>query len=324
MRDFDLNLLRVLLAVHDAGSVSAAALALGVSQPTVSTALGRLRRIFGEPLFIKTAVGMTPTARAQALAARSREVLAKVDTEILAGDRFDAQQVVGEFTFAMSDVGEMVFLPRILDSLRHLAPQATLRSVAVTPSELSRAMAAGEIDLAIGYFPDLDAAGYYRQKLFDHRFVCLLRADHPLRDERISLQQFLELGHAVVRAEGRSQEVFEKYLERQRIERRIVLSTPHFMSLPVIVGKSDLIVTVPHAIGHYFSSIGANIRMVEPPLPIPCIELYQHWHRSYHHDARNRWLRGLVAQLFSDDRDEWPYPFERGLPAAATRAGSGT
>ncbi|HRP94732.1 MAG TPA: LysR family transcriptional regulator [Rhodocyclaceae bacterium] len=309
MKEFDLNLLRVLVAVYDARSVSRAAQALGVSQPTVSTALGKLRRSFGEPLFVKTTAGVSPTARTHALAASAREVLSQIEAEMLCEATFEPATTSGTFTFALSDVGEMVFLPKILASVRRQAPRAGVRSVALSPPQIEEGMERGDIDLAVGYFPDLDSAAFRQQHLFTHRFVCLLRADHPLRGDRLTLEQFLELGHAVIRAEGRSQEIFETYLERHRIERRIVLRTPHFMSIPTVIGQSDLIVTLPHAIGHYFSRIGANVRMVEPPLALPPIPLFQHWHRSYHHDPRNRWLRTLVAMLFNVRNDEWPYPF---------------
>lgn len=313
MRDFDLNLLRVIVAVYDARSVSRAAQSLGVSQPTVSTALGKLRRTFGEPLFVKTAAGVSPTARAHALATHAREMLARVADQVLVDRGFDPATTSGVFTFALSDVGEMVFLPKILERLQREAPGASIRSVARTPQQIEQGMDRGEIDLAVGYFPDLASAQFHQQRLFSHCFVCLMRADHPLRGNRLSVGQFLELGHAVVQAEGRSQEIFEKYLERHGIERRIVLHTPHFMSIPTIIGQSDLIVTLPHAIGQYFSRIGANVKIVEPPLPIPRIDLFQHWHRSYHHDPRNKWLRSQIADLFNHATDEWPYPF--GSPA---------
>lgn len=309
MKDFDLNLLRVIVAVHDARSVSRAAQTLGVSQPTVSAALAKLRKVFGEPLFVKTAAGVSPTARTHALAATAREVLAQVAGDLLSETSFDPATTSSVFTFALSDVGEMVFLPKILASLQQHAPHASIRSVSQTPRQIEQGMESGEIDLAVGYFPDLDSSAFRQQRLFSHCFVCLLRSDHAIRGDKLTLDQFLQLGHAVIRAEGRSQEILEKYLEQHRIERRIVLGTPHFMSIPTIIGQSDLIVTLPHAIGQYFSQIGANIRIVEPPLPIPRIDLFQHWHRGYHHDLRNKWLRTLVAGLFNDETDVWPSPF---------------
>lgn len=309
MKDFDLNLLRVVVALYDARSVSRAAAHLDLSQPAVSAALARLRRAFGDPLFVKTAQGMSPTARAHALAPAARAALSRIATDVLSESAFDPATTTDTMTLALSDVGEMVFLPRILESLQRLAPGATVRSVSVAPAQLEHGLESGAIDLAVGYFPDLKSAAYFQQRLLTHRFVCLLRADHPIRATRLSLEQFLGLGHAVVRAEGRSQEIFEKYLARRKIARRIVLSTPHFMSIATIIGKTDLVVTLPHAIGLFFSQTAANIRIAEPPLPIPRIDLRQHWHRNAHHDAKRKWLRRLVAGLFNDASDEWPYPF---------------
>jgi len=309
MKHFDLNLLRVVVALYDAGSVGRAAQALGMSQPAMSAALARLRKSFGEPLFVRTARGMSPTARAHALAASARDVLARVADDVLSEASFDPATTATTFTFALSDVGEMVFLPKILERLQRLAPQAAVRSVSLPPARLEQALESGEADLAIGYFPDLRSNAFFQQRLFAHRFVCLLRADHPIRGRRLTLEQFVTLGHAVVRAEGRSQEIFEKLLDRRKIARRIVLLTPHFMSIPTIIGKSDLVVTLPHVIGLFFAQTGANIKVVEPPLAIPRIDLRQHWHRNAHHEPRHKWLRRLVAELFNDGTDEWPYPF---------------
>jgi DNA-binding transcriptional LysR family regulator len=105
------------------------------------------------------------------------------------------------------------------------------------------------------------------------------------------------IGHAVISAEGRSQEVFEQLLAKQKIERRIVLSTPHFMSIPFIIASTDLVVTVPYAVGESFAKI-ADIRLIEPPLEIPPFDLKQHWHRKYHKDGAGTWLRALLVELF--------------------------
>lgn len=305
MSHFDLNLLRIALAIHDAGSVSAAAVKLGISQPAMSASLSRLRRVVDDPLFIKTSRGMDPTPRALALVATARDVLARVDAAILASHAFDPASTTETFTFALSDIGEMVFLPKILDQLQKRAPMATVRSVTLPPEQLEQELQNGTIDLAIGYFPDLRKSNFYQQRLFTHHFVCLLRSDHPIKSRKLSLEQFLALGHVVVRAEGRSQEVFERVLERQRIRRRIVLRTPHFMSIPMIVARSDLIATVPHALGVHLRQPGSGVKIVEPPLAIPGFDLKQHWHRKYHHEAKIIWLRGLVSELFNDRHDEW-------------------
>ena len=172
--------------------------------------------------------------------------------------------------------------------------------------DVERGLESGDIDLAVGYFPDLRGNNFFQQRLFSHRFICLMRRDHPFSRAPLTLDQFLECGHAVVRAEGRSQEILENYLDKQRIRRRAVLETPHFMSLPFILSRTDLIATVPHAIGFAYVAEHASITLAEPPLPLPRFDLRQHWHRKFHNDPRTTWLRGVVASLFNDALDEWP------------------
>jgi DNA-binding transcriptional LysR family regulator len=223
MPKLDLNLLPIAVALYDQRSVSRAAQKLGMSQPAVSAALAKLRKVFGDPLFVRTSRGMEPTPRAAALVPPAREVLMRVDEEVLSDISFSPATTKRVFTFALSDVGEMVFLPRILESLTRLAPSASVRSVTLPLVQTEQGLENGEIDLAIGYFPDLKRSSFFQQRLFTHTFVCLLRADHPIRGNKLSLQQFLDLGHAVVRAESRGQERFENFLVRKKIQRRVVV-----------------------------------------------------------------------------------------------------
>jgi DNA-binding transcriptional LysR family regulator len=305
MRHFDLNLLRVLVAIHDEGSVSAAALSLRISQPAVSSALARLRQAIGDSLFVKTSRGMDPTPRALSLVVAARDILGRVGSAILEKSAFNPLTCQETFTFAMSDIGEMVFLPKIVEYLQEHAPNAGVRSTTLPPQQVDQGLENGTIDLAVGYFPDLKRSNFYQQRLFTHHFTCLLRSDHPIRGAQVSLKQFLKLGHVVVKAEGRSQEIFERHLEKMRIKRRIVLHTPHFMSIPIIIARTDLITTVPHALGLYLQRSRAGVKMARPPLDIPPVLVKQHWHRKFHQDPKTRWLRGVVSELFNDERDEW-------------------
>jgi DNA-binding transcriptional LysR family regulator len=303
--NFDLNLLRIAVALYDEHSVTRAARKLQMSQPSVSSALKRLRSSLADPLFLKTASAMTPTPRAHSLVAEARGILARIEEGVLADVPFNVSADGVTFSIALSDVGEMVFLPPILERVKTLAPRACVRSVSVPPAQLESALEGGEIDLAVGYFPDLRKSNFVQQRLFTHHFVCLLRADHPVTGERLTMQQFLALEHAVVHAEGRSQEILEEYLKRRKVRRKVALYTPHFMSLPMIIARSNLIATVPHAIGMYWSGSGTKIRALRPPFDIPPIVLRQHWHRRFQNDPRNKWLRAIVRQLFSSETDEW-------------------
>jgi len=231
--------------------------------------------------------------------------MSRVTTTLLADERFDARTTERIFTFAMSDVGEMVFMPKILRRVRQLAPRARVRSVAASAAQIERGLENGEIDLAVGYFPDLREKSFLEKHLFFHHFVCLLRANHPITASTLTLPQFLGLEHAVVYGAGRTNEIFERFLRARKLHRRVVLETPHFMSIPHIIARSDVIVTVPHAVGMFVKDVHMNIRIAQPPMRTPKIDLKMHWHRNFQRDPKNKWLRELVAGLFTDESDEW-------------------
>ena len=298
MPELDLNLLRVLVAIDDKRSVSAAAIQLQRSQPSVSSALGKLRTFFADPLFVRSGNTMQPTPRAVEIMDPVRGVLSRIGMEIVAAPTFEPASSHRPIVLALSDVGEVVFLPAILQHLRQVAPEATLRSVSLPADEVAGGLEAGTIDLALGYFPNLKRHNFFQQTLFSDSFTCLIRADHPVRSPRLSQKQFMQLDHAVVRAESRTEEVIERFLARRRIRRRVRLTTPHFASVPPIVEQSDLVVTVPVPLARYFSTVSARLRVVRPPFDPPRIDLKQIWHRKFHHDARNRWLRNLMCGLF--------------------------
>lgn len=298
----DLNLLAVLVALDDRRSVSGAAQTLNRSQPAVSAELAKLRRFFDDPLFLRTGNTMQPTPRAAEAAKSARAILARVENEIVAPPRFDAATCDNPVRLALSDVGEIVFLPVILKALRQRMPKAEVRAVSLPAADIQSELERGGIDLAIGYFPDLRKRNFFQQTLFTDGFASLIRGDHPIGAHRLTLKQFKQLEHAVVRAESRTEEVIERFLSRRKIQRRVVLTTPHFASAPILISQSDLVVTVPEPLAQYFAGISADVRVVGLPFDLPRIEMKQFWHRRFHRDERNKWLRTLVYQLFEPRR----------------------
>ena len=299
IRKVDLNLLVVFDMLLRLQSVTRTAEALGMSQPAMSLALNKLRTAFSDPLFVRNSRGLSPTPRAEQLAIPMRHVLDQIKNDVLRQPSFDPATTDRTFTFNMADVGELVFLPRLHAHLRGAAPGASIRTVSTPPSQLAEAMQSGEVDLAVGYFPGLQGAAMYQQRLFSHSFVCIVRKDHPVFRSQITKKQFLEAQHVVVDQEGKSHELFEATLAAQRLTRRVVLRIPHFLAIPLVVAESDLIVTVPYAIGASFAKM-ANLKMLHPPLKVGKPEVKQHWHARFHHDQVNRWIRGVVAGLFLD------------------------
>ena len=149
MPELDLNLIPYLVAMEDTRNVSRAAERLGVSQPRVSTALGRLREYFGDPLFVRTSRGMEPTPRALMLIPAAREALSRIESGLIDSGEFDPATSTHTFSIALSDVGEIVFLPRLLQLFAQRAPYANLRSVTLTPAHVERGLESGDVEEAL-------------------------------------------------------------------------------------------------------------------------------------------------------------------------------
>jgi DNA-binding transcriptional LysR family regulator len=294
----DLNLLVIFDAMFQSQSVTLAAERVGLSQSTMSYELSKLRRLFDDQLFIRMSTGMQPTPRALQLAEPVRRALEIVKSDILKQFRFEPLESERTYTLCMNDIAELNFMPKILQALAVEAPGITIRTATMDRPSLERAMANGEVDLTIGYFPDLKNAGLYQQRLFPHTFACVVRRLHPRIGSEMTLQQFLAESHAVVTPEGRSHEIVERILEKRGFKRRIALVTPHFTSVPFIIAASDLISIVPIGLAEAFSEF-SSLKTVALPFHVPTFDIKQHWHERFHNDEENRWLRQKIAQLFS-------------------------
>jgi DNA-binding transcriptional LysR family regulator len=296
-RNLDIRLLRVFSSIYVHRSVSAAARELDMSQPGLSTSLMRLRKQLQDPLFTRTTLGMEPTRRAREMIGAVRRILQTVDQELLASPGFDPATSTKEFRLALSDIGEGIYLPLAIRSIQYTAPNISLRTVVMPPRQLEEAMAAGEVDLAAGFFPDIKGTQVIQRRVGLHSFTSIARVGHPATRGKLTVEQYAELGHIVVEAPGRSQEVFDKFLREKRIRLKVLLRTPHFMSVPIVVAETDAVATVPQALADFVRNNGA---LQELPLPFvpPTFQVNLFWHRSAQNDPSNVWLRELMISQF--------------------------
>jgi len=298
LADLDLNLLRVFDAVYTHRNVSAAAAALGLSQPAVSNALKRLRAEFGDELFTRTPQGMEPTPLADRASGTIGQALALLRDGLEPGQGFDPAQAQRTFTLIMSDIGEIAFLPALLQFLQSAAPGVRIEAVSMPVKETRLAMESGAVDLAIGFLPDLKA-GFYQQRLFEQKYVCMVRRGHPSIGDTLSMKGFTEARHAVVNAQGTGHGIVETMFERAGLAPEVLVRLPHFLAVPMVVAATDLVVTVPQKLGEAFARV-LPLRLLPHPLRIPVFQVNQYWHRRYHKDPANQWLRGHFTRLFRE------------------------
>ena len=299
LSDIDLNQLVLFQQLMVARRVSRVAENLGLTQPAVSNALAKLRRQFGDDLFVRTPQGMLPTPLAEQLAGPIGDALAMLHAGLNQHSRFDPASVQRAVTIGMTDIGEIVFLPDLLERLRQVAPGLALTTVRTTTSTLREDMEAGKVDLAIGPLPQLKA-GFFQRRLFSQRYVCLFRQGHPLDRKRLSLADFRAAEHLVIVSAGTGHGQVDDLIRRAGVERRVRLTVPHYVSVGHILQCTDLVATVTERLADRLARPFA-LRHLPHPVALPAVAINVFWHAKVHRSPMHQWLRGQVFQLFGDD-----------------------
>lgn len=296
LADLDLNQLVLFHQLMTHRRVSRAADALGLTQPAVSNRLARLREQFGDELFLRTPGGMVPTPFAEQLAGPVAAALELIHGGINQRVRFDPATDRHALTLAMTDIGEIVFLPALVEHLAAAAPGLTLATVRTSTPGLAEDMAAGRVDLAIGLLPQLQT-GFFQRRLFSQRYVCLFRRGHPLDRPRLRAADFARARHLSVLSAGTGHHIVDELLLKAGVQRDIRLTVPHFVGLGPILSRSDLVATVPERLArHLAEPFGLAWR--PHPIALPEVTINVFWHARAHRSPLHQWLRGELGTLF--------------------------
>ncbi|MVW77964.1 LysR family transcriptional regulator [Bordetella sp. 02P26C-1] len=298
LRNIDLNLLVVFQHLLQERNISAVARRLDLSQPAVSNALRRLRSALGDELFVRTAQGMQPTPHAERLGGPVGEALALLSHTLDATHDFRPEESRRRFRIAMTDVGEIHFMPRLVKACSRQAPGVRIDSLRLAGTDLRREMDAGHVDLAIGAFDDL-GSGFMQRMLFRQGYATLFRRGHPTAHEGMNVKAFRAERHLVVSRAAPHGQVNQS-LERAGVKLDEHFSVPHFSAVPYIVSTTDLLATVPRKLADTVAA-QFHLGLFAPPIRIPALQTNLYWHRRFHRDSGNQWLRALMVDTFVEE-----------------------
>lgn len=299
LRELDLNLLVIFNQLLHERRVSAVAVNLGLSQPTVSNALNRLRLQLGDELFLRTSKGMEPTAYAMQLAEPIGYALASIQETLNQRSRFEPKSSERKFIVGMSDIGEIYFLPKLMEVLAAIAPGISLSTIRTTGANLAEEMEAGRIDLAIGWLPHLKT-GFFQQRLFSQDHVCMFRRGHALdKKSPLTKREFEAAEHVVVSAAGTGHATVDASIEKLDVRRRVVLTVPHFVAVGHILATTDMIATVPERFARQCAK-PFKLEYTKLPMQLPEIGINLFWHARFHKEPGNQWLRSIFFEKFND------------------------
>jgi DNA-binding transcriptional LysR family regulator len=260
LRRLDFSLLLIFQEVYRSRRSTAAAERLGLSQPAVSHALGRLRDFFNDPLFLRKPAGLQPTARASELAPKVDALLAQA-ADIVDGPRqFNAKSTRRHFRVSANDFAGTLIMVPLLSTLASEAPQARLSlSFAGGPNQAFQQLRRGDLDIAIGRFPSVPEDCLV-ERLFEEKYQVLARRRHPALRSGLTLDAYLSLGHLIVSFGGDLVGTIDEILARDGRSRHVVASSPMFLSAFAAARASDLIVTAPRRLADRFArSFGLRV-----------------------------------------------------------------
>ncbi|AFY61396.1 LysR family transcriptional regulator [Synechococcus sp. PCC 6312] len=294
LANIDLNLLIAFEALYQEQSVTLAAQRIHVGQPAMSSALGRLRVIFGDELFIRIGRQMLPTATAQAIAPKLIHALEMIRDALIEPQLFDPATTKRAFTIAAPDYFSNLIVPKILDILSQTAPEIDLRLMTVQKESCFNLLAEGVIDCVLGTFVELP--NYCVQEtLFLERLVGICQADHPAID-CMDLEHFVQFPHALFTLRRDATGIIDQALAEQGLNRRILLTTPYWFILPDVITTSDILTAVPTCFSRHLLDNYA-LASFEIPLNLPSWPVSLVWHQLQDQDLANRWLRQVIQQV---------------------------
>ncbi len=293
-----LNQLRLVDALARNSNLGEAAEEIGLTQSAASHALARLREELQDPIFVRTSEGMRPTPYGIRLAASVRDALQSLRAGLERHPEFVPATSGRTFNVIMSDVSQMLYLPDLLPRLAAEAPGVSLRVRALPAKAPHLILESGEVDLAVGAFSRL-IAGCRQKRLYREQYVCVVRRDHPRFLQGMTTEAFCSVPQALVDPRGYVHERLDRWLAQQKVPRTAKLHVPYFLSLPLVIARSDLLVVMASRVAKMYAET-LPLKIMSPPVKLPTYDTRLFWHERFHRDPANRWLRSLYIELFSD------------------------
>lgn len=296
-KGIDLNLLAAFQALMDERNVTRAAAKVDVSQPAMSAALARLRKLFDDRLFQRSANGLLPTPRAYEIAEPVARALGQIEALLAPAAPFAPETASLTFTLGMADYPAFVLLPRLLGELAEMAPNICVDVHGFGGRDEAVALLdAGKIDVAIGVAPTVPESRILSRELFRDEFVTLVRKEHRATRGKLDLDAYLAMRHILVSPEGSKHGVVDQALADRGLQRTVQMTLPHMFAVPSILQQTPLAAILLRRVALH-SAQAADLMIFPPPVPLPPISFHLIWHRRNDANLAQCWLRDTIVRL---------------------------
>ncbi len=295
LRAVDLNLLTVFHAVITEGNMSRAADKIGMSQPAMSLAISRFRSVAKDELFASTGRGVRPTPRALQLAGPVRKALELVAQALEQNFEFDLTQSERTFNLVLSDYGELVLLPPLMELLGEMNSPIRINTLASTGMDIAKEMRFGNIDL-YAWIEPINEDDFCSRQMGTISEVCLMRQDHPLVRDKLTVEQYVQLKHLVLELPGnQGSSLIDRELWTLDVKRKYSMCIHTYFDAPRILSTTDMVCSMPMQLARRFAEV-YPLKIV--PLPFDNeLPTFMNWHSGMENDPAHRWLREYLIDL---------------------------
>ncbi|MGV0036526.1 MAG: LysR family transcriptional regulator [Candidatus Azotimanducaceae bacterium WSBS_2022_MAG_OTU7] len=298
LSDIDLNLFVVFDAIYTEGNLTRAGEIIGITQPAVSNSLSRLRNLFDDPLFVRTAEGMVPTPVAQNIIGSVRQALDLIRSSVQESESFDPKVSDKRFRVSMTDLTQAIVLPNLFELVKKRAPGVSVDCYQVHRRDMNIELASGNLDLAID-IPLTPDPQIKQTALFSHPYVCVINKDNKLVGNTLNVESYLKLQHIHISTRRGGLGHVDLALGKMGKKRDIVLRTQHYLSTPTLVQDTNFALTVPRNFAEFLVA-GSSTRYLDLPFDAPNLESFLYWHESTDRDQANTWMRKLIIDGYKD------------------------
>ena len=295
LSDVDLNLFVVFDAIYTEGNLTRAGEIIGITQPAVSNSLSRLRTLFDDPLFVRTAEGMIPTPVAQNIVGSVRQALGLIRSSVQESELFEPKVSDKRFRVSMTDLSQAMVLPWLFSKIMTNAPMISIDCYHVHRRDMNIELASGNLDLAVD-IPLTPDPQIKQAALFSHPHVCVVSKDHALVKDKLDLNTYLALDHIHISSRRGGLGHVDLALGKMGKKRKISLRTQHYFSTPQLVAGTELALTVPRIFADFMVN-NEEVKYLDIPFEVPHLESYLYWHESTDKDQANQWMRNLILSL---------------------------
>ena len=296
LSDIDLNLFVVFDAIYTEGNLTRAGEIIGITQPAVSNSLSRLRNLFDDPLFVRTAEGMVPTPVAQNIIGSVRQALGLIRSSVQESEIFDPSVSGKRFRISTNDLGQAILLPKIFRLLKTAAPQVAIDCYQVHRRDMSIELASGNLDLAIDV--PLTPDPQIKQKPLDSNpYVCVVKKDNEFVDDTLDLNTYLKLKHIHISSRRGGLGHVDLALGKMGKKRDIILRTQNHLVTPQMAATTNFAITVPLIFAEFLVRT-VEVKYLELPFEVPHLESFLYWHESTDKDQANIWIRDMISSTY--------------------------